>query len=279
LTMAAQGNGSRILRRVEGERLVFYWSAADRAFWDEHWRDEATAGLYTGARKGALGFYTDIFPRYLPRQGRVIEAGCGLGNLVLALRARGYDCEGVEWAPETVERVRSMAPDLPIRVGDVLKLDVPDKYYHAYVSLGVVEHRPEGPEPFLVEAARVLADDGVMLLSVPHFHGLRRLKARLGWFRRPPEGREFYAQAMTRADMTEVLRRCGFRVDAVVGVDPWKGLKDEIPLVLRLFRVPGIGRKLDAWWRRCAWAQRRLGHMILFVCRKDGSPTCVTGSR
>ena len=56
-----------------------------------------------------------------------------------------------------------------------------------------------------------------------------------------------------------------YRPDALRG---FKGAKDEIPLLRRMFRWRGIGWRLRRWLRSWEWAERNLGHMILFVCRK-----------
>ncbi len=262
----------RLVRRAENSRLAYYTSAADPAFWDNHWDADLSPRDYAAALQGSLGFFNDIFPRHLPRTGRILEAGCGLGKLVVALRKRRYECEGVDFSDRTIRRVRAVLPDLPVRTADVLHLDVPDGYYAGCISLGVMEHHQAGPEPFLQEAHRVLAKEGVLLVSVPHFHGLRRLKSRLGLYRGEPDGLGFYQYAFREAEMTRLLEACRFRVDAVYGYDPFKGLKDEIPSVLKLFACPGIGRRLERAWRSSAWAQRRLGHMILFACRKGREP-------
>ncbi len=258
----------RPVRRVENGRLVYYQASATADFWDAHWSTRLTPQHFAAARQGSLGFFEDIFPRHLPRPGRILEAGCGPGQLVLALRKRRYDCEGVDYTRQTVERVRELVPDLPIRWGDVRHLDVPDAHYAACISLGVVEHVRDGPEPFLRESHRVLTDDGVLLVSVPHFNLLRRWKARLGLYGGVPGDRTFYQYAFAPAEMTRILRACGFRVECVYGYDPWKGLKDEVPGTLRLFAMPRIGPRIERAWRGWAWARRHVGHMILYVCRK-----------
>lgn len=255
-------------RRVEGQRLAYYLRTADPQFWDLHWEVYFSPKVYRGAEQGDLGWFEEPFTHYLPRSGRILEAGCGLGPLVLALRVRGYECEGVEWSQETVGKVRAIRPDLPIRVGDVTSLDVPDGYYHGYISVGVVEHRREGPEPFLQEAYRVLSDDGVMLISVPYFHPLRRLKARLGLYRGRVEGLEFFQYALTREEMNTILRQMGFTIVDILVYNGFKGVKDEIPLLRQMFKWRGIGRRLQRWLRHWEWAEHNLGHMILFVCRK-----------
>jgi SAM-dependent methyltransferase len=254
--------------KVEGQRLVYYMAAADTKFWDQHWQAYFSPEAYKGAVRGSLGLYEKPFTKYLPRYGRILEAGCGLGQNVLALRVRGYECEGVDWSSETVQLVRAIRPDLPISVSDVTQLDVPDGYYLGYISLGVVEHRREGPEPFLQEAHRVLADTGVMFVSVPYFHPLRWVKARLGLYRRPTADLAFYQYAFTAEEMTSILRRIGFTVVSTYGLDAIAGLKDDIPPLRYMCQMRGIGWLLEQRLRSWTWLDRNLGHMILFVCRK-----------
>lgn len=261
-------SANKVQRRVEKQRLVYYWSAANEDFWDQHWKTYFAREDFSQAESGDLGRFERLFTHYLSPSGRILEAGCGLGQQVLALRMRGYNVEGVEWSPETVDMVRSLYPELPIRTGDVTQLEIPDNYYSGYISLGVVEHRREGPEPFLQEAYRVLKPEGVALISVPYFHPLRRLKARLGLYRGRPDGLEFYQYAFTEMEFASILRASGFKIVDRVLYSGFKGVKDEIPLLRWVLAWRGIGwrlgRKIQSW----QWAERNLGHMILFVSRK-----------
>lgn len=263
------GAAAPMVRRVEGGRLAYYRAAADERFWDAHWETRVSAETYAGARRGELPFIEGVLLRHLPREGRILEAGCGLGQYVLGLSARGYPCEGVEWSRATVERVRAVVPELAIRTGDVTALDVPDGHYAGYISLGVVEHRQAGPDPFLQEAWRVLRPGGVALIAVPHLHALRRVKATVGWYRGRPTGLEFYQYAYSGRQMRAFLAQAGFRVIETRGYDPYKGLKDEWRGMVRVFRLPVVGRRLERWWRRSRWAKRHVGHMMMYVCRKE----------
>jgi SAM-dependent methyltransferase len=195
-----------------------------------------------------------------------------MGQYLVALRKRGYDIEGVEWGAETVKAVKSIYPDLPIREADVTKLDVPDGYYRGYISLGVVEHRPEGPEPYLQEAYRVLRPDGVAFVSVPCFHALRRMKARLGLYRGSENGREFYQFAFNKTEFAGILASAGFKIVDHMTYSVFKGLQDEIFLLKWLLSLRGIGWRFKRFLRSRSWIDQNLGHMILFICRKSVEP-------
>ncbi len=124
----------------------------------------------------------------------------------MALRQRGWLVEGVDYSEDTVAALHELFPDLPIRIADVTQLDVPDGHYGGYISIGVVEHRREGPEPFLSEALRVLRSGGIAVITVPYLNSLRRLKARWGCYRGASHGLPFYQYAFSADEICEYLR-------------------------------------------------------------------------
>ncbi len=260
-------------RRVENGRLAYYLKAANAGFWERHWQHHFSPEIYHQAELGRLGeFVEKPFTRWLPPQGRILEAGCGLGHLVLALRARGYDAEGVEMSSAVVELVKHCRSNLPIRSGDVACLNVPDGYYMGYISLGVVEHRKEGPEPFLKEAWRILKPGGVALVSVPWFNPMRLWKGRLGFYRGATDGLGFYQYAFPEEEFCELMSHCGFEVVNSTSYDSIKGLKDEIMLLRCMLGSQIIGgyvkSLLQAFLKRCPKLTQRVGHMLLVVGRK-----------
>ncbi|MBI4178152.1 methyltransferase domain-containing protein [bacterium] len=261
----------RNLRRTEGRRLVYYSSAPTADFWDTHWQSAPLESYYSLAEAGNLGLLEEPFVRHLPRAGRIVEAGCGTGQYVLALRNRGYDAEGIEWSAGTVERIRARYPDLPVRAGDVTRLDVPDNSYDAYVSLGVVEHRQAGPEPFLREALRILRPGGVALISVPYLHPLRTVKSRLRFYAGDPAGLEFYQFAFSLPEFRHLVQAAGFTVVDTFYYDAVKGLKDEIPLLNRMLYSSRWGSLTSRMLRgalRRSGILRRCSHMVMLVGRK-----------
>ena len=264
---------STISRSVVRGRLAYFGAAADPRFWDDHWRRSFDPRIYESTRKGdVVAFYDAPFRRWLPRDGRILEAGCGFGHHVLALRARGYDAEGVDFAPETIDLVKRHVPDVPVRQSDATALDVSDGYYAGYISLGVVEHREEGPNPYIEEAWRVLAPGGVAIFTVPCFNPFRQWKARRGFYRGSPLDHGFYQYAFSRDEFCELLRGAGFVIAEVSYFDPIKGLKDEIPALGRMLRWRYLGwrlnRLLDQMFRAFPHLSNSLGHMLLVVARK-----------
>lgn len=204
--------------------LAYYSVAADREFWSEHWGGHTVEELLAIARTSPL---TDLIVAALPRTGVVLEAGCGLGQYVLLLRERGWAAIGVDWSRDALASARRVSP-APLAAMGLTALALRDGAVASYVSLGVVEHDPAGPDGILAEARRVLAPDGTLVISVPYVNGLRRLGAR--WIRRQNHaleaaGGKFYQYAFTRAELLGALARHGFTPLAVHPYDPARVLR------------------------------------------------------
>lgn len=218
----------------DGRRLAYYSVKANSGFWSRHWRESVRTVEWEKAEQGFLGWFEDSFVKYLPRKGKIIEAGCGLGYYVLALARRGYEVEGVEWSREAVGLIKKRYPELKIKTGDVRKLAVKDGYYSGYISLGVVEHFRSGPEDYLREANRVLKKGGVAFISVPYFNLLRRIKSLFGFYRGSPVGLDFYQYAFTEKEIEDLIKKSGFKVIDNFHYDAYKSLREEIPILKRV---------------------------------------------
>jgi SAM-dependent methyltransferase len=247
-------------------KLVYYKKAATADYWDSIWGKKGSDEIYAQAQKGELGYYADIFLKYLPEDGRILEAGCGQGQIVLALSVLGYNVEGVDYAENTIQFIRSKFPQLKVRVGDVTALDVPDNHYAGYISIGVMEHDVKGPDLFLKEALRILEPGGIAFISVPYLNILRRLKARLGAYQGNPAGLDFYQYAYSKKEFSAYLQKFGFDVVGTQQYGGYKGVKDELPLD-GLFNLPQ-GWRLRKFLMHSKWADRHLGHMMMYVARK-----------
>lgn len=257
-------------RRVENGRLVYYRQKADDQFWDEHWANSDYDAMYAAAETEGLiiPVWKEKFPKYLPKDGLIIEAGSGIGQVVLALRNLGYQIEGVEYAEKTVDFAKSHYPDLSVRVGDVTKLDVPEGHYAGYISIGVVEHRQEGPEPFLDEAYRILRPNGIALISVPYFNPVRRLKGQLGLYRGQKEGLEFYQYAFSKAEFAGYLQKAGFEVLEIFEYAGTKGFKDEMKPFNILLNASLTSKRLRYRLEYLDPYRRKFAHMMMAACRK-----------
>ncbi|MGR3175966.1 MAG: class I SAM-dependent methyltransferase [Candidatus Scalindua sp.] len=213
---------NNLFARNEDSRVVYYNISppAGSNLWEQHWEEtyKSSSEFYSRYASGHLGhgLLKHIFLKYIPRVGRILEAGCGLGQFVLALRARGYNCVGIDFAFKTILNLKKHFPDIPVMAGDICHLNMKDESLDAYISLGVVEHFREGPVTPLREAARVLKKGGTLIVSVPQAFPWRRLDAHSE--NTPlPEKAVFYQYAFSADEFREFLKATGFTIKAEYG--------------------------------------------------------------
>ncbi|HKY92799.1 MAG TPA: class I SAM-dependent methyltransferase [Nevskiaceae bacterium] len=258
-------------RRFENGKLVYYAATADGEYWDGEWATRLSPKVYRLAEQGRHRYLQRLYDRYLPKDGLIVEAGCGRAQITLGLQRAGYRVEGVDFAPETLDRVRAMYPELTLRVADVTRMDVPDGHYAGYISIGVIEHRREGSGPFLDEAFRILRPGGIAIFTVPYLNPIRRRMARRGAFDGPAPTLPFYQYAYDREGLERELAAAGFEVlDAQVYAG-YQGVTDEWPWAKRwikwLRKLPWAGKRFSRWLDHGPY-----GHMIAAVARKPVPP-------
>lgn len=251
-------------------RLEMYRQGADTpAYWDAHWKQHppesmAGMGVYVGFR--------EAIERYMPRDGLIIEAGCGNGNTARTIRAAGFDIEGIDFAPQVIDANRAIDPGGRYRVGDVRALEYASGSLAGYISLGVVEHFDDATRrQILQEAARCLRPGGVAMVTVPHYNALRSVRYGLLSRGAPPKDVPFYQYFLRAGELVSELRAVGLRVDLVDAYDAYKGLKDTLGCKGLLERVRASGPR----WRRLVdhpprWVRAAAGHMLLVVAIKPG---------
>jgi SAM-dependent methyltransferase len=143
--------------------------ASTRRGWAAIWRDradiESELRTLTYPRTRLT---TSLYVPYLPRQGLILEAGCGLGKEIIQLSDMGYELIGVDYVEAPLHQIRSRWNDCRLIAADVHDLPFRDETFRGYLSFGVVEHFEFGPEPALREASRVLRKGGALILTVPY---------------------------------------------------------------------------------------------------------------
>jgi ubiquinone/menaquinone biosynthesis C-methylase UbiE len=112
-----------------------------------------------------------IEARSLPKGAKILDVGCGPGELALNLSARGYDVWAVDIAPAMVDEATKLLEDngYPsegrVLIGDIEKLEFDDGFFDVVIASGVIEYQ-ETDAQSLREMNRVLRPGGYMVLNV-----------------------------------------------------------------------------------------------------------------
>lgn len=258
----------------ENKRLVVFEKAATSQFWDKHWQKQSSVEkVKLGDRASSLKRFT---ARFLKPGARILEGGCGPGQNVYGLRSWGYDAYGVDFGAKTIGRTKKEFPYLNLSLQDVRKLSFADNLFDGYWSLGVVEHFWEGYDEILKEAERVIKPRGYLFLTFPYMSPLRRLKAKLGFYRDFNNDDflrdSFYEYILNKDRAKKDVERFGFGLILGYPFGATKGLKDEVlwlkPFLQKIYASQNILGKGIRFLNSILFS-KIAGHMVLLVFQKN----------
>lgn len=213
----------------KNRRLIIFQEKASSEFWDRHWQ------LGNFDKKVVKGkenkFIKKITNQFLFPGQKILEGGCGIGQNVYGLNCWGYDVYGVDFAKDTIHRIKEKFPNLKVSEQDVRKLNFPDNFFDGYWSLGVIEHFWEGYDKILREAKRVIKPGGYFFLTFPYMSPLRKVKANLGIykiFNSSLKNDNFYQFILDTNEVKNNVGKYDFELIVKQSFDATKGIKDEI---------------------------------------------------
>jgi|SRR5215213_2306230 len=139
------------------------------------------------------------------QNNRLLDIGCGAGNLLLAARKNGWEGQGLDVAPGSVKHVRELG--FEVFQGELQKARFPSQHFDVITAAELLEHLPD-PRVLLQEVARLLRPGGLFWTTTPHARGLSArvlgLQWRCIW---PPE----HLQLFSAGGLKVLLRDVGFR--------------------------------------------------------------------
>ena len=197
LTQASKGLGATAFGAADHtelrRRMHRYWDGASETHTEKH------------VFSGLMDREKQAYERYLPPYGSIGMIGCGAGRDLIALAQWGYQVEGIDISPRSIERGRELLAragiDAPLLCGDVASSDFPGDQYDVFLfSWFCYAYIPgAGSRIELLDRLRgKLAPDGRIILTLPQRRGYEENGPALGlarWAARitrnpdPPEPR------------------------------------------------------------------------------------------
>jgi demethylmenaquinone methyltransferase / 2-methoxy-6-polyprenyl-1,4-benzoquinol methylase len=117
-----------------------------------------TAGMHQRWRERAVDLASS--------PSKALDVATGTGDLAIALRERGADVIGIDFAEKMLEIARKKAPGIEFRTGNALALDFPDNEFDA-ATVGFGARNFDDLDRGLSEMARVVKPGGkVVVLEI-----------------------------------------------------------------------------------------------------------------
>jgi len=169
-------------RRCE---LVYLSPRPDARMLPQHYPDDYTP--YTTDR-GLVGRLTGILRRreaagirrWVRPPGRILEVGCAAGDLLVPLRAQGFDVTGVEMSPYAASTARTKH-GLTVHTGTLADAPVDEGAFDAVIMRSVIEHFPS-PSADLRRSADLLRGGGHLFITTDNVGSLDRRVFGKHWY-------------------------------------------------------------------------------------------------
>ena len=134
---------------------------------EERHGSDAERKHFTELKQATALLYLDLIQRLLGRHGgRLLEIGCGAGDLLAAAADLGYDVTGVEFSPSACARAqRRLGEHGRVVCGDISALKE-SSHFDICVIADVVEH-VEDPRDFLQRVYGLIRTGGIVVIATP----------------------------------------------------------------------------------------------------------------
>ena len=174
--------------------------------------------------RGKLAMIDELLRPHLKADSRVLEVGCGAGNLLVQASAPGSYPIGLDLSLQALTFVRARLRELesdsePIRgfacvqsVGETLPFA--DHTVDSAILSEVIEHL-EAPQASIREATRVLRPGGRLLVTTPNYRSLWPL---IEWTvdrlnMAPKMGGEQHISRFDPVSLMDLMRECGLHAE------------------------------------------------------------------
>lgn len=178
--------------------------------------------------------------KYFKKGGTILDAGCGFGEWVSILNTMDFRVSGLDYSEELIGRLKITYPSNEWIQGRIEKIPLGDSTCDGIISWGVIEHNEDGPREALSEFFRVLKPGGHIIVTVP-FEDTLAIQMSKGTPEIDARGAQrFFQYYMTKMDLENIIRECGFEVFEE-GLCPPAALGKVLPnFYTRLARFPKI---------------------------------------
>ena len=137
--------------------------------WNEVWKVD---NIERNMAKLDYPEYWDVFDKYIQKDVKLLEAGCGLGKWMNYFHTRGYDITGIDYSQVAVDELKKYNSDFKVELGDITNIPFKDETFDVYLSFGVLEHLEQDSDlhKAISEIHRVLKKSGIAIITIPYLN-------------------------------------------------------------------------------------------------------------
>jgi 2-polyprenyl-3-methyl-5-hydroxy-6-metoxy-1,4-benzoquinol methylase len=180
--------------------------------------------------------YRYEFAYKLFQKGDVLDIGSGPGLGASYLQKKGgIRCFGIDHTLDAVKVSKGRYPSLSFVLGDAEELPYPSETFHAITAMELIEHVKD-PQRFLSEVRRVLAYNGLIVVSTPNYKIMG-----------DPQNHPFHLRHYKVDELISEFQSAGFAVERIEGF---------------YWQIPHLPREILIRLHNVSWSIKFLCHIV-----------------
>ncbi|MGH6824150.1 class I SAM-dependent methyltransferase [Methyloceanibacter sp.] len=134
--------------------------------------DAELAAQFEIVKRATARLQLEELDAYLGKRGRaarglrLLEIGCGHGNMLIEARASGYEVNGIEFSADAAAIANQKLGIEAVRVGSTSLAGFPDRSFDVCILADVIEHIRD-PRAFLHDVWRMLDHHSTIFIATP----------------------------------------------------------------------------------------------------------------
>ncbi|TRX60129.1 methyltransferase domain-containing protein [Fulvivirga sp. M361] len=213
-----------------------------------------------------LKFITENLKWIQPENAKILDVGCGNGNMSIQLGMLGYNVLGVDISEKAIKKAKetNTQPNVDFKVISAEDLVAEGTKYDAIICSEVLEHL-DNPSALLHTINEILKDNGSLVVTVPNGNGPREtlMTKPMQWMQRNDnwlwkftksfkralgyDGKTIqsdaddleHVQFFTKAQLTDLSKNTKFRIEVFENAD---FLEDVFPVSLLTKKIVFLQR-------------------------------------
>ena len=152
--------------------------------------------------------YVDEFLAVLPKNSKILDAGCGAGDDAGYIASKGFDVTGIDLSKAMLKIAMQKYPQIHFVHGDIRKTDFPTGSFGGILASFSLIHIPKKDIPLVLEKFHLmLKEDGALCIALQEGESKERF---VDEPLRP--GEKLFLNVMSFAEIEGLLANAGFHV-------------------------------------------------------------------
>jgi len=166
----------------------------------EQYKVNAELGLKHWWNYSTKMFFLSIIKRMLPQGAHILDAGCGVGDM-LGLLQENYRIVGIDRSKEAISYCTQRVPGIRLIRGNVTMMPFENERFDGIISLDVLYHEwVQNDAEALGEMYRLLKPGGRLFFQLPAYE----------WLRSSHDEWSYTSRRYTASQVDELLKVSGF---------------------------------------------------------------------